>query len=60
MSTSQERPVPQHKERIGLREFLRGAYHDIKEPVLVMNRRRPVALWTPITEEADEPVRSAR
>jgi len=51
MTAQQERPVPQHKERIGLREFLRGGYHDIKEPVVVMNRRKPVATWTPIKDK---------
>ena len=37
--------------KIGLREFLRGGYHDIRQPVTVMNRKKAVAVWVPITEE---------
>ena len=59
MTKRQERPNPEHKQRIGLREFLRGGYHNIKEPVLVMNRRKAVALWTPVeTSEVPSPTSS--
>lgn len=47
MTAKQERPHPEHKQRIGLREFLRGGYHEIKEPVLVTWHRKPIAIWTP-------------
>ena len=50
----QERPNPEHKKRIGLREFLRGGYHRISEPVVIMNRHRPVAIWTPVPPEEDQ------
>jgi len=50
----QERPNPEHKQRIGLREFLRGGYHRITEPVVIMNRRKPVAVWTPVPPEEDQ------
>jgi len=43
--------------KIGLREFLRGGYHDIKQPVLVMNRKKPVAMWVPYTDEPISPER---
>lgn len=48
---ARERPNPEHKQRIGLREFLRGGYHDIKEPVLITYHNKPVAVWTPVSDE---------
>lgn len=51
---TQKRLNPEHKQRIGLREFLRGGYHTIKEPVVIMNRRKPVAIWTPVPLEEDQ------
>lgn len=36
------------QETVGLREFLRGGYRKIQRPVMVMNRKKPVAEWIPI------------
>lgn len=43
---------------IGIREFLRGAYKDITEPVMVMSNNRPLAVWTPEEEVNSVPVSS--
>jgi len=44
MSPPQEFP----QRTVGLRDFLRGGYHEIHEPVLITFHRRPVAVWTPV------------
>jgi hypothetical protein len=49
--TMQERPHPEHKQWIGLREFLRGGYHDITGPVEVRNRKKIIAIWTPVPKD---------
>ena len=39
---------------MGIREFLRGAYKDINEPVMIMSNNRPIGVWTPKDSVADE------
>lgn len=36
---------------IGVRDFLRGGYKELDEPVVVMSHSKPLGVWTPSHEE---------
>jgi hypothetical protein len=40
---------------IGVREFLRGGYQQVDQPILVMSHSRPVGIWMPY-DESKEPL----
>ena len=35
---------------IGIREFLRGGYKDLTEPIMVMSHNQPLGIWEPTSE----------
>ena len=38
---------------MSVREFLRGEYRTVNEPVLVMSYRTPIGIWQPVAERSE-------